>query len=125
MSDGEVKSECAVTPLYLRKPISYYPDKFAIDKTLFMLSELEHRGQDSGGISCVNVNARNGSEYMWTVTGPNSTENLKLKLVDVKDESLFNSRLVGGQRRYTTFASKAGEQPMERSHPKPTKRFSV
>ena len=58
MSD-EIKHECGLAFIRLRKPFSYYQQKFGtalygLNKLLLM--EKQHRGQDGAGIAAVKLN---------------------------------------------------------------------
>lgn len=56
--------------LRLRKPISYYKEKYGTElwglNKLYLMMEKEHnRGQEGAGIGCVKLNADPGSEYIF------------------------------------------------------------
>ena len=59
MSDP-IKHECGIAVVRLRKPLSYYKDKYGTAlwglNKLFLLMEKQHnRGQDGIGIGCVKL----------------------------------------------------------------------
>ncbi|MGB2265304.1 MAG: amidophosphoribosyltransferase, partial [Akkermansiaceae bacterium] len=67
MSDP-IKHECGIAVVRLKKPLSYYKDKYGtalwgVNK-LFLLMEKQHnRGQDGIGIGCVKLNMPLGQPY--------------------------------------------------------------
>src|SRR6056297_2737820 len=78
MSDF-LKHECGIALIRLRKPISYYQEKYGTPlygfNQLFLLMEKQHnRGQDGAGIGCVKLDVDPGRSYMARerTTKPNS-----------------------------------------------------
>jgi len=69
MSDS-IKHECGIAVVRLRKPLSYYKDKYGtvlwgLNK-LFLLMEKQHnRGQDGIGIGCVKLGMPLGKPYVF------------------------------------------------------------
>lgn len=65
-----IKHECGVAMVRLRKPLSFYKEKYGtefygLDK-LYLLMEKEHnRGQEAAGVGCVKIEARPGEEYIF------------------------------------------------------------
>ena len=65
-----IKHECGVAMIRLRKPLSYYRDKYGSSlyglKKLYLLMEKEHnRGQEAAGVGCVRIEASPGQEYIF------------------------------------------------------------
>ena len=65
----QLKHECGVAMIRLKKPIAYYTEKYhstrwAMDKLYLMMEKQHNRGQEGAGIACVNLNAPVGEEYM-------------------------------------------------------------
>lgn len=65
-----IKHECGVVMLRLRKPLSYYKEKYGSElwglNKLYLMMEKEHnRGQEGAGIGCVKQYAHPGSEYIF------------------------------------------------------------
>ena len=69
MSDS-IKHECGIAVVRLKKPLSYFKDKYGtalwgVNK-LFLLMEKQHnRGQDGIGIGCVKLNMPLGQPYIF------------------------------------------------------------
>lgn len=65
-----IKHECGIAMVRLRKPLSYYKEKYGsefygLDK-LYLLMEKEHnRGQEAAGVGCVRIDAQPGDEYIF------------------------------------------------------------
>lgn len=69
MSDP-IKHECGIAVVRLRKPLSYYKDKYGTAlwglNKLFLLMEKQHnRGQDGIGIGCVKLGMPLGQPYIF------------------------------------------------------------
>ncbi|MDX2186738.1 MAG: amidophosphoribosyltransferase [Opitutaceae bacterium] len=69
MSDP-IKHECGVALVRLRKPLSYYQEKYGTPlwgfTKLFLLMEKQHnRGQDGAGVACVKLDMPAGEPYMF------------------------------------------------------------
>ena len=118
MSD-EIKHECAVTLLRLRKPPEYYLRKYGTSfygyhKIALMLEKQHNRGQDGAGIACLRLNPEPG-------TPPYSIEksNKKMPLAAVieaisnRPREDFQGSLYLGHLRYGTF----GGQTLDACHP--------
>ncbi len=68
MSD-EIKHECGIALIRLRKPLQYYIDKYGIPtygmNKLYLLMEKQHnRGQDGAGVVNIKINSKPGSRYI-------------------------------------------------------------
>lgn len=69
MSDP-IKHECGIVQIRLRKPRSYYIEKYGTAayglNKLYLLMEKQHnRGQEAAGMACVKLDAPAGSEYIF------------------------------------------------------------
>ncbi|HXA80850.1 MAG TPA: amidophosphoribosyltransferase, partial [Opitutaceae bacterium] len=69
MSD-KVKHECGIALVRLRKPLSYYQERYGTPLwgffKLFLLMEKQHnRGQDGAGVACVKLDAPQGEPFMF------------------------------------------------------------
>ncbi|MDR0419437.1 MAG: amidophosphoribosyltransferase, partial [Prevotellaceae bacterium] len=69
MSD-QLKHECGLALVRLRKPMSYYQDKYGDSQyglnKLYLLMEKQHnRGQEAAGIGAVKLSAVPGEEYIF------------------------------------------------------------
>ena len=75
----KIPHEFGVAMIRLRKPVSYYKEKYGtsfygLDK-LYLIMEKEHnRGQEGAGIACLSLSAPAGSEYIFRhrAEGPDS-----------------------------------------------------
>lgn len=65
-----LKHECGVAMIRLRKPLSYYQDKYGtwqygLNKLYLLMEKQHNRGQEGAGLACVKMNANPGEEYMF------------------------------------------------------------
>ncbi len=65
-----LKHECGIALVRLRKPISYYTEKYGTSlygmNKLYLLMEKQHnRGQEGAGLACIKLNAQPGNEYIF------------------------------------------------------------
>lgn len=65
-----LKHECGIALVRLRKPISYYTEKYGTPlygmNKLYLLMEKQHnRGQEGAGLACIKLNAQPGNEYIF------------------------------------------------------------
>ncbi|MFN9327611.1 MAG: amidophosphoribosyltransferase [Flavobacteriales bacterium] len=68
MSDA-IKHECGIALIRLRKPLSYYQDRYGSPlyglKKLYLLMEKQHnRGQDGAGIASIKIDPKPGFNYI-------------------------------------------------------------
>ncbi len=66
----QLKHECGVALIRLRKPLSYYTQKYgssryALDKLYLLMEKQRNRGQEGAGLACVKLDAVAGQEFMW------------------------------------------------------------
>lgn len=69
MSD-EIKHECGLAFIRLRKPISYYLQKhgtamYGLNKLYLLMEKQHNRGQDGAGIAVVKTNVEPGYPFLW------------------------------------------------------------
>ena len=65
-----IKHECGIAMVRLRKPLEYYKEKYGTYfygfNKLYLLMEKQHnRGQEGAGLSCININSKPGNEYIY------------------------------------------------------------
>ena len=65
-----LKHECGIALVRLRKPISFYTEKYGTPlygmNKLYLLMEKQHnRGQEGAGLACIKLAAQPGSEYIF------------------------------------------------------------
>ncbi len=65
-----LKHECGVAMLRLRKPLSYYEEKygtqlFGLNRMYLMMEKEHNRGQEGAGIGCVKLDTLPGNEYIF------------------------------------------------------------
>src|SRR5688500_20222808 len=68
MSDA-IKHECGLALIRLRKPFSYYQQKFGtvlygINKLYLLMEKQHNRGQDGAGVASIKIDATPGAEYI-------------------------------------------------------------
>ena len=137
MSDA-IKHECGIALLRLKKPMSYYLDKYGTSRyglnKMYLLMEKQHnRGQDGAGLANIKFDVSPGTRYISRFRSVKSQpiknifqhvnqrfENLyasdpaKLKDVDyLKANEAFTGELYLGHLRYGTF----GKNSKENCHP--------
>ena len=137
MSDA-LKHECGIALLRLKKPMSYYLDKYGTSlyglNKMYLLMEKQHnRGQDGAGLANIKFDVSPGTRYISRFRSVKSQpiknifqhvnqrfENLyasdpaKLKDVDyLKANEAFTGELYLGHLRYGTF----GKNSKENCHP--------
>src|SRR5664280_1628040 len=69
MSDN-IKHECGIAMLRLRKPMEYYIEKYGIwdyglQKMYLMMEKQHNRGQDGAGIAGIKLNVEPGNRYIF------------------------------------------------------------
>ena len=69
-----IKHECGIAMIRLRKPLEYYKEKYGTYfygfNKLYLLMEKQHnRGQEGAGLSCINLEAAPGNEYIHRERG--------------------------------------------------------
>jgi amidophosphoribosyltransferase len=69
MSDN-VKHECGIAMLRLRKPMQYYIEKYGswdygLQKMYLMMEKQHNRGQDGAGIAGIKLNVKPGNRYIF------------------------------------------------------------
>lgn len=62
--------ECGVAMIRLRKPLSYYSEKYGtwaygMNKLFLLMNKQYNRGQQGAGIACVKLKANPGEDYMF------------------------------------------------------------
>lgn len=137
MSD-QIKHECGIAFIRLRKPLAYYIEKYGTAtyglNKLYLLMEKQHnRGQDGAGVGNIKLDVKPGSRYISRVRS-NDNQPIKevfarinqqfydlqeknpelLKDVDYLKENLsFTGEVMLGHLRYGTF----GKNSIENCHP--------
>src|SRR5688572_8448987 len=71
MSD-EIKHECGLAFIRLRKPFSYYQQKYksvlyGLNKLYLLMEKQHNRGQDGAGIATVKLNTEPGYPFLYRV----------------------------------------------------------
>ena len=69
MSDN-IKHECGIAMLRLRKPMEYYIEKYGtwaygLQKMYLMMEKQHNRGQDGAGIAGIKLNVQPGNRYIF------------------------------------------------------------
>lgn len=66
----QIKHECGVAMIRLRKPLSYYKEKYGtwtygLDKLYLLMEKQHNRGQEAAGVGVVKFEAKPGNEYVF------------------------------------------------------------
>lgn len=134
MSD-QIKHECGIVLIRLRKPLSYYQEKYGtalygLTKLQLMMQKIRNRGQDGAGIATIKLNSVPGNRY---ISRKRSNSNQPLKEIfdhafkyfnALEEEQLrdpewlqknipFTGELLLGHLRYGTH----GKNSIENVHP--------
>ena len=65
-----LKHECGVAMIRLRKPLSYYQEKYGtwmygLNKLYLLMEKQHNRGQDGAGLAVVKLNSQPCDEYLF------------------------------------------------------------
>ncbi|MDN3670017.1 amidophosphoribosyltransferase [Echinicola jeungdonensis] len=138
MSD-QIKHECGIAMIRLRKPLQYYIDKYgtplyAANRLYVLMQKQINRGQDGAGVANIKINSKPGTRYISryrsidqqavnTIFGKVAKKFKKAKknggekaLLDaewVKNNVAFSGEVWLGHLRYGTH----GENSIETCHP--------
>ena len=71
MSD-EIKHECGLAFIRLRKPFSYYQQQYGtvmwgLNKLYLLMEKQHNRGQDGAGVAAVKLNAEPGYPFLHRI----------------------------------------------------------
>lgn len=66
----QLKHECGVAMIRLKKPLEYYQQKYGtwmygLNKLYLLMEKQHNRGQEGAGMACVKMEAEPGNEYMF------------------------------------------------------------
>ena len=66
----QLKHECGVAMIRLKKPLEYYQQKYGtwmygLNKLYLLMEKQHNRGQEGAGLACVKMEAELGSDYMF------------------------------------------------------------
>ncbi len=69
-----LKHECGIAMIRLRKPLSYYKEKYGtylygLNKLYLLMEKQHNRGQEGAGLGCVSINTQPGNEYIFRERG--------------------------------------------------------
>lgn len=129
----QLKHECGVAMIRLRKPLSYYREKYgsytwALDKLYLLMEKQHNRGQEAAGVGVVKLSTPPGNEYVFRerALGVNAIadifENIHNQLPkdlnslseeEVGAEVPFIGEILMGHLRYST----TGKSGMSYVHP--------
>jgi amidophosphoribosyltransferase len=137
MSDA-IKHECGIALLHLKKPLSFYKEKYGtavygINKMYLMMEKQHNRGQDGAGFACIKRDVNPGERYISRVRSNNQQpiQDIFKKInkriyqlqkvfpelledtVLFKKEVPYSGELLLGHVRYGTF----GKNSIESVHP--------
>jgi amidophosphoribosyltransferase len=136
MSD-QIKHECGIALIRLRKPLEYYRLKYGnwrygINKLYLLMEKQHNRGQDGAGAACVKFDTRPGKSYISRFRSNNDMpikdifDNINLQIAQLnapperlsdpqwaKENVPFAGELYLGHLRYGTF----GKNKIDNVHP--------
>ncbi len=136
MSDA-IKHECCIVLIRLRKPYSYYVEKYGplygVQKLYMMMEKQSNRGQDGAGVATIKIDVKEGKRYIsrYRSVDPQPIADIfakinkkfskalrdnKDKITDARwllDNVAFTGEVLLGHLRYGTH----GENEIENCHP--------
>ncbi len=149
VQEEHLAHECGVALVRLRKPLSYYAERYSdpawgVKKLLFLMERQRNRGQDGAGITTVKFDMPSGQEYLHqlrTLSGVDSifeqvsadlshiniASGVPIDEIDIKHRSSFVGESLLGHLRYATFSGVqlANCQPFVRSHGIASRHFAL
>ena len=128
-----LKHECGVAVIRLRKPLSYYKEKYGsysygLDRLYLLMEQQHNRGQEAAGIGVVKLNSDPGEEYVYRerALGTGAIDEIfarvgaavpatlnSLSADEVDHNVPFIGQIYMGHLRYST----TGRSGMEFTHP--------
>ncbi|MFN4233355.1 MAG: amidophosphoribosyltransferase [Bacteroidia bacterium] len=137
MSD-QIKHECGIALIRLKKPLQYYIDKYGtplygINKLYLLMEKQHNRGQDGAGVANIKINIDPGHRYIsrYRSVSPKAIQEIFSKINDkfievqknnpsklkdgewLKNNVAFTGELLLGHLRYGTY----GKNSIENCHP--------
>lgn len=118
-----LKHECGIAMIRLRKPLSFYKEKYGtlrygLEKLYLMMEKQHNRGQEAAGIGVVKLNAKPGNEYVWRerALGTQAIQEIfgnvfpklnemdiaSMSVVQAEDEAPYIGEILMGHLRYST-----------------------
>ncbi len=113
----QIKHECGIAMVRLRKPLEYYTEKYGSPlyglNKLYLLMEKEHnRGQEGAGVGCVKLDVSPGNEYIFRQRAE-GTDSIRQVFSQIEDEMAqakklhlqdipFEGEVYMGHLRYST-----------------------
>jgi len=104
MSDF-IKHECGIALIRLRKPLSYYIEKYgptyAVSKMYLLMEKQRNRGQDGAGVASIKMNMRPGFRYISRYRS--ITQNALGDIFDKINRKFKKAQKEGGDKFYDEF----------------------
>ncbi|MDR2962817.1 MAG: amidophosphoribosyltransferase [Bacteroidales bacterium] len=107
----QLKHECGVALIRLRKPLEYYAEKYgsshyALDKLYLLMQKQHNRGQEGAGVACVSLQADAGEEFLFRERkeGKNAIPEIFSAIGKqmAEDRNAFAGECFMGHLRYST-----------------------
>ncbi len=106
----QIKHECGIVQIRLRKPLEYYHQKYGkgwgLDKLYLMMEKQHNRGQEGAGLAVVSIDAPVASEYIFRERAEGTRAITKIfdrvNAARKADRSAFEGELMLGHLRYST-----------------------
>ncbi len=128
-----LKHECGVAIVRLRKPLSYYKEKYGsvtygLTKLYLLMEKQHNRGQEAAGLGVIKLNATPGNEYVFreralgsgaiteifdTVNRSLTPEALSGSVEEIEENVPFIGNIMIGHLRYST----TGKSGLSYVHP--------
>lgn len=113
-----LKHECGIAMIRLRKPLSYYKKKYGtcfygLNKLYLLMEKQHNRGQEGAGLGCIKLNSQPGNEYIFRERAlgsgaiqeifANVKKTISSEIASKHDEELpFAGEVYIGHLRYST-----------------------
>ncbi len=100
----QIKHECGIVQIRLRKPLNYYREKYGegygLGKLYLMMEKQHNRGQEGAGLAIVKIGAPVGTEYIYRERALGS--GAITEIFEKQKKNPFNGELMLGHLRYST-----------------------
>ena len=107
----QLKHECGVAMIRLRKPLSYYKQKYgtyawALNKLYLLMEKQHNRGQEGAGVGVIKLHSVPGHEYVFRerALGPNAISEIFSKIMPNFEPSQLESLTPAEVEEFVPFA---------------------
>lgn len=106
----QLKHECGVAMIRLRKPIEYYKQKYgtyayALNKLYLLMEKQHNRGQEGAGVGVVKLHSRPGHEYVFRerALGSNAITDIFAEIMPQLERDNIENRSAAEVEAYAPF----------------------